>query len=133
MSALSHASASGPLDVVQALLDKGAEVNARDDEGRTALTIASAYGRSEVVQTLLAKGAVGRRWFNFSPWLASPPIIFVIFGLSLPLAWGIWSALRVRQRVARLGIYGVLVVGAFGLCTLLPSNPLSFLLFFVQM
>jgi hypothetical protein len=42
---------------VQGLLARGADVNAKDDHGRTALMEASWNGQLAVVQTLLAKGA----------------------------------------------------------------------------
>jgi len=45
------------VEVVQLLLDRGAELNARDSDGWTALIKASAGGHEEVVRVLLAKGA----------------------------------------------------------------------------
>jgi uncharacterized protein len=56
------ASASGKLNVVQTLLAKGAEVNAKANDGETALMRASASsytfgGRLDVVQALFANGA----------------------------------------------------------------------------
>jgi ankyrin repeat protein len=51
------ASATGHLDVVQALLDKGADVNAKGNLGTTALMGASLTGRLDVMQALLDKGA----------------------------------------------------------------------------
>ena len=51
------ASQQGHLDVVQALLAKGADVNAKDNDGATALMLASQNGHLDVVQALLAKGA----------------------------------------------------------------------------
>jgi ankyrin repeat protein len=47
----------GRLDVVQALFANGAEVNAAERFGRTALMMASESGILDVVQALLAKGA----------------------------------------------------------------------------
>ena len=43
--------------MVQALLAKGAEVNAKNNNGVTALMAASLSGHLEVLQALLAKGA----------------------------------------------------------------------------
>ena len=52
------ASFGGHLDIVRALLDKGADVNAKDSrDGGTALMAASAQGHLDVVQALLEKGA----------------------------------------------------------------------------
>jgi len=45
------------IDVVRLLLDRKANINARSDEGRTALHYASASGQVHVVQLLLEKGA----------------------------------------------------------------------------
>jgi len=45
---------------VKALLEKGADVNARDNEGRTALTYAEKYGlrnKGEIVRLLKDAGA----------------------------------------------------------------------------
>jgi ankyrin repeat protein len=51
------ASFNGHREVVQALLAKGAQVNAQDSNGVTALILASLQGHIEVVQALLDKGA----------------------------------------------------------------------------
>ncbi|XP_034035975.1 KN motif and ankyrin repeat domain-containing protein 3 [Thalassophryne amazonica] len=51
MLAVSH----GRQEMVQALLDCGADVNAQDDEGSTALMCASEHGRAEIVKLLLAQ------------------------------------------------------------------------------
>ena len=56
-TALMWPAANGHLEVVQALLAKGADVNAKENDGRTALMMASQNGHLEVVQALLAKGA----------------------------------------------------------------------------
>ena len=47
----------GKLPVVQRLITKGADVNAMDGEGATALMYASLNGHRGVVEALLAKGA----------------------------------------------------------------------------
>lgn len=44
-------------EIVKALLDNKADINATDGKGRTALLIASYYGHSEIARTLLQKGA----------------------------------------------------------------------------
>ncbi|XP_028259388.1 KN motif and ankyrin repeat domain-containing protein 3 isoform X2 [Parambassis ranga] len=49
MLAVSH----GRLEMVQALLECGADVNVQDDEGSTALMCASEHGRAEIVKLLL--------------------------------------------------------------------------------
>jgi ankyrin repeat protein len=53
----SGASGNGDLHIVQALLARRAEVNAKDNVGMTALIYASRYGRFDIVQALLANGA----------------------------------------------------------------------------
>ena len=44
-------------EIVQLLLEKGADVNAKDNDGRTALMFAAEKGHTEIVQILLKKGA----------------------------------------------------------------------------
>uniref|UniRef100_A0A667YWG0 Uncharacterized protein n=1 Tax=Myripristis murdjan TaxID=586833 RepID=A0A667YWG0_9TELE len=51
MLAVSH----GRMDMVQALLAQGAEVNLQDDEGSTALMCASEHGHTDIVKLLLAQ------------------------------------------------------------------------------
>ncbi|MEQ2217985.1 KN motif and ankyrin repeat domain [Xenoophorus captivus] len=51
MLAVSH----GRMEMVQALLAQGAEVNIQDDEGSTALMCASEHGHAEIVKLLLAQ------------------------------------------------------------------------------
>src|SRR5208337_5502443 len=52
-----QAAKRGDLPEIKSLLDKGAEVNAKNDNGSTALMAASLQGHPEIVQALLAKGA----------------------------------------------------------------------------
>jgi hypothetical protein len=47
----------GHTEIVQLFLEKGADVNAKDNDGWTALMIAAEKGHSEIVQLLLEKGA----------------------------------------------------------------------------
>ena len=51
------AAGEGRLDVVRYLLDRGADVNAREKLGGTALTEATYYGHIEIVKELLFRGA----------------------------------------------------------------------------
>ena len=51
------AAQNGHLEIVQALLAAGAEVNAKTDKGLTALIEAIEKGHTETVQALLAAGA----------------------------------------------------------------------------
>ena len=55
--ALEVAAAGGHLSIVRLLLDKGADINAPDFWGGTALVDASAAGQTEVVKLLLSRGA----------------------------------------------------------------------------
>jgi ankyrin repeat protein len=50
-------SGNGSLEIVKILLDKGADVNTKDNYGSTALMMASRDGRIEVVKLLLSKKA----------------------------------------------------------------------------
>jgi ankyrin repeat protein len=54
---LKIASELGYLAIVDLLLDRGANLEATDDLGQTALTSAAGYGRAEVVGRLLDRGA----------------------------------------------------------------------------
>jgi ankyrin repeat protein len=54
---LIQASAEGKTDVVKSLLEKGADINALDGDGWTAMREASRNGHTEVVRLLLEKGA----------------------------------------------------------------------------
>lgn len=62
-----YASQEGYLGVVQALLAKGADVNAKNNDGRTALIFASLKGQLEIVQAFLAKGADVNAKVNYGP------------------------------------------------------------------
>jgi len=51
------AAAQGATDIVQALLAHGADINAKDTSGRTALIQAASQGHIDTLQGLLARGA----------------------------------------------------------------------------
>ena len=51
------AAKKGDTNCVEALLKAGAELEAQDRDGRTALMLAAQYGRADTVRLLLAKGA----------------------------------------------------------------------------
>jgi ankyrin repeat protein len=53
------ASQNGHIEVVRALLDKGADVSSERDDGATALAMASQSGHPDVVQVLLGQGSKG--------------------------------------------------------------------------
>jgi ankyrin repeat protein len=52
-----YASGNGHVEIVMALLAKGAAVNAKDNEGVTALIYASGNGHVETVRALINRGA----------------------------------------------------------------------------
>ncbi len=51
-TALVHAALGGHLEVVQVLIDSGADLNARTNSGRTALYFAEKYGYADVVNVI---------------------------------------------------------------------------------
>jgi ankyrin repeat protein len=51
------AAGEGRLDAVRYLLDQGADVNARDERGRSALTEAAFNGNPSVIKELILRGA----------------------------------------------------------------------------
>ena len=51
------AASNGHTDIVKALLDKGADVNARGNKGSTALMFAAYNGHTDIVKSLIDKGA----------------------------------------------------------------------------
>ncbi|MFM1904580.1 MAG: Glucans biosynthesis protein [Planctomycetota bacterium] len=54
---LTTAAVLGHVEVVRELLDHGAEIDARDQGGRTAMHAAAFMGKADVVELLLARGA----------------------------------------------------------------------------
>lgn len=56
---LHGAAVKGFTDIVVLLLDKGADVNAKANDGTTALMVASQYRHAEVVELLKRYGALG--------------------------------------------------------------------------
>src|SRR5262245_13053793 len=54
---LHSATWAGRLEETEALIEAGADVNARDGHGETAIFGAAAWGRSDVVRLLISKGA----------------------------------------------------------------------------
>jgi len=51
------ASGGGLMDIVKLLLDRGANIDARSDDGATALKLADGNGKTEVAALLRARGA----------------------------------------------------------------------------
>jgi len=51
------AAGEGRIDAVRYLLDQGADVNARDERGRSALTEAAFNGNASVIKELILRGA----------------------------------------------------------------------------
>jgi ankyrin repeat protein len=56
-SQLIEAAQNGRAEEVQALLEGGADVNAKDDDGQTALTVATQAGHTEIAEMLKKAGA----------------------------------------------------------------------------
>jgi ankyrin repeat protein len=57
VGAIHKASANGNMDIIQVLLEHGADVDVQDLGGQTALHYAAGYGYQDVVRTLLGSGA----------------------------------------------------------------------------
>lgn len=67
--ALMLAAWNNRIDMVRLLLDRGADVNAQDATGWTALHAAAFAGNTEIMQLLLERGAVRSesRWTSYRP------------------------------------------------------------------
>ena len=52
-----HAASNGYTKIVQELIDSGADLEAKDNKGRTALTIAKQKERTEIIEILKEAGA----------------------------------------------------------------------------
>lgn len=79
MSLLYHAAQKGALEMVELLLEAGAEVDRSSDSGNTPLMAAAARGHAEVVQRLVAAGADtehrntwGINAYQWAKWAAEP-------------------------------------------------------------
>ena len=57
MTALLWAAKNGQIEAVKLLLDKGANIEAKDKSDRTALVLAVSNGRTEVEELLRKRGA----------------------------------------------------------------------------
>ena len=71
-TALHFAALYGQLDIVDALVKKGANINERDAAGKTPLDYANQYGHGKVAKLLKSSGAQGEidsKHFGFSPYL----------------------------------------------------------------
>lgn len=70
--ALINAANKGDSNVVEALLDSGADINARDEQNQTALHQAASKGHTPIVKLLLERGADvnAKNLFGQTPWLA---------------------------------------------------------------
>lgn len=101
---------AGDLDLVRALLVEGADVQARDDNGRTALHMAAYRGHSEVADFLVAKGAdvnatsdKGETPLHCSGVLRCHPDIFRQHGMGRPFEQEVKTRQAVAQRLLSHG------------------------------
>ena len=72
MTALHFAALYGQLDIVTALVKKGANINEMDAAGKTALDYANQYGHEKVAKLMKSSGAEGDidpKHFGFSPYI----------------------------------------------------------------
>ena len=66
----------GIKDVVEQLIAKGADVNAKNEDNNTALIVASINGHKDVVEQLIAKGADVNAKNNYNQTASYPSIKF---------------------------------------------------------
>lgn len=78
--ALMVAAAFGHVDTVSALIERGADVNAKDLTGWTPLHAAAFKGNMQIVRLLLEKGAVAEpsTWFLESPWVMAEELGYLV-------------------------------------------------------
>jgi Ankyrin repeats (many copies) len=93
LTALIRASLLGHLDVVQALIAKGANVNAKDDRGLTALM---ATTNAKIRAVLVEAGAI--------PWGNHPPVVVPLQALTHRVGPSDTSSSPIEIAPGRLGI-----------------------------
>jgi ankyrin repeat protein len=65
---LHQAAKDGDLEQVKSLIDKGADINAKDEKGQTPLHFAARHGYREVAKLLIAQGADVNASMTDAPW-----------------------------------------------------------------
>jgi len=75
-TALHHAAFKGQKEVAELLIDKGADVNAKDKNGGTPLHIASSRGQKEIAELLIASNAEVNAMILFGSYKGITPLDF---------------------------------------------------------